>query len=60
MVLQLRTNCEIKYEWMDAQLMSLSKYPMCLFLNIQIKKKTVEISKMETFKYVLKKIAKNC
>jgi hypothetical protein len=28
MVLQLRTNCEIKYEWMNVQLMSLPKYPM--------------------------------
>ncbi len=50
MVLQLKTNCEIKYEWMNAQLMSLLKYPMSDSQNTNLKKKSVKNSK----------IAKNC
>ncbi len=37
------------------------KYPyMSISQYTNLKKKSVKISKTETFKYVLKKIAKNC
>jgi hypothetical protein len=58
MVLPLRANCEIKYEWMNAQLMSLPKYPMSTSQYIKFKKNSVKISKTETFKYVLEKLLK--
>jgi hypothetical protein len=58
MVLQLRTNCEIKYEWMNAQLMSLPKYPMSTSQYIKFKKISVKFRKKETFKNVLKKLLK--
>jgi hypothetical protein len=46
MVLQLKTNCEIKYEWMNAQLMSLPTYPMSTSQNTNLKKKFVKNSKI--------------
>jgi hypothetical protein len=45
MVLQLKTNCEIKYEWMNAQLMSLPKYPMSDSQNTNFKKNPLKIQK---------------
>jgi hypothetical protein len=49
MVLQLRTNCEIKYEWMNAQLMSLPKYPMSTYQYTNLKKFPLKVQKKETF-----------
>ncbi len=45
---------------MNAQLMSLPKYPMSTPQYRNLKKFPLKIQKKETFKYVLKKIAKNC
>ncbi len=45
MVLQLRTNCEIKYEWMNSQLKSLPKCPMSDSQNTNFKKNPLKIQK---------------
>ncbi len=54
MVLQLKTNCEIKYEWMNAQLMSLPKYPMSDSQYTNFKKNPLKIQKFEYVKKLIK------